>query len=103
MPWRAILLVKVYKDLVKLSIKDRSRIESAIGFLEKYGPFIKPPLCKKIKANLFELRIRGQDSYRIFYTFVKGNYYLVHLFKKKSQKIPPREIKVALDRVKQII
>jgi len=60
-------------------------------------------LSKKIKRNLYEIRIKGQDSYRIFYTKIKSIYYLVHMFKKKTQKIPKKEIKVALDRIKHII
>lgn len=103
MPWKVFLLPKVGKYLLKQSLKESTRVELAIQLLENYGPFVKPPYTKKIKENLFELRIKGQNSYRIFYTHTKGNYYLVHIFKKKSQKIPQKEIKTALDRIKQII
>lgn len=29
-----------------------------------------------------------------------GEYYLLHAFKKKSQKTPPKELKVAMNRMK---
>jgi len=103
MPWKVCYLPKVHKYLSKLSNKNRSKIKAAIEHLEQHGPLISPALSKKIKKDLFELRIKGQDSYRIFYTKIKSIYYLVHIFKKKSQKIPQKEIKTALDRVKQII
>ncbi len=103
MPWKVYYLSKVYQYLQKLPSQDRSRIKTAIEFLEKFGPLIKPPLSKKIKRNLYELRIKGQDSYRVFYTKIKSIYYLVHIFKKKSQKTPKKEIKTALDRIRQII
>lgn len=103
MPWRVRYLPIVYKYLQKLSVKDRSKTKAAIEFLEQFGPLVRPPLSKKIKKNLFELRIKGLNSYRIFYTKIKSIYYLVHIFKKKTQKIPSKEIKTALDRIKYII
>jgi phage-related protein len=103
MPWNVYLLPKAKKYLLKQSLRDRARIELTIQMLKSYGPFIKPPFNKKIQVNLFELRIKGQNSFRIFYSNIKGNYYLVHIFKKKSQKIPQKEIKTALDRIKHII
>ena len=40
---------------------------------------------------------------RIFYTIANNEYYLLHAFKKKSQKTPAKELKVALDRMKEIV
>jgi phage-related protein len=103
MPWKIVYFPKVIKFINKLSDKDRSRIKIAIGFLEKYGSGLREPFSKKIDRNLFELRIRGQDAFRIFYSIFYNTYYLVHIFKKKSQKIPRKEIKRALDMIKQLI
>lgn len=69
----------------------------------EYGPFLKPPDIKKIQNKLYELRIPGKTAIRIFYTVVQGEYYLLHAFKKKSQKTPTRELKVAIDRAREII
>jgi len=52
---------------------------------------------------LYELRISGRVEIRILYTVKNGEYYLLHAFKKKTQKTPSREIKTALDRIKEII
>ena len=54
-------------------------------------------------TKLYELRIQGENSIRIFYCFQKGKFYLLHIFRKKTQKLPKKEIKTALDRLKQII
>lgn len=40
---------------------------------------------------------------RIFYSYQQGKFYLLHIFSKKTQKLPKKEIKTALDRLKQII
>lgn len=83
--------------------QDRStqtRIAHSIRLLIDYGPFLKPPDIKKLQDKLYELRITGKISIRIFYSIINGKYYLLHAFKKKTQKIPARELKVALDRMK---
>lgn len=81
----------------------QTKIAHSIRLLVDYGPFLKPPDIKKLQDKLYELRIPGKTEIRIFYTIVSSEYYLLHAFKKKSQKIPTREIKVAIDRMKEII
>jgi len=71
--------------------------------LENNGPFLKPPYTKKLQANLYELRISGKIAVRILYTIVNNEFYLIHAFKKKKQKTPAKELKTAIDRLKQII
>lgn len=75
----------------------------SIRLLEKFGPFIKPPYAKKIQGRLCELRVVGKDSIRIFYMQQKDTYYLLHAFKKNTQKTPQKEITLALDRLHTVI
>lgn len=79
-----------------------AKILRFIELLENNGPFLKPPYIKKLQDNLYELRITGKTEIRIFYTLSKNKYYLLHAFKKKSQKMPSKELKTALDRLKEI-
>lgn len=79
-----------------------SKILRSIELIKKHGPFLKPPYAKKIQQNLYELRIQGKEAIRIFYTKTEYTYILLHVFKKKSQKIPDRELKTAVDRLKEI-
>lgn len=81
----------------------QTKIARAIRLLIDYGPFLKPPDIKKLQDKLYELRIPGKMAIRIFYTIASGEYYLLHAFKKKSQKLPKKEIKLAVDRIKEII
>src|SRR3989344_3965770 len=80
-----------------------AKINLSIRLLIDYGPFLKPPDIKKLQNKLYELRIQGKSSVRIFYTIIKGEYYLLHAFIKKSQKTPPKELKVALDRMRKLV
>ena len=84
-------------------ISTRAKIARSIRSLADHGPFLKPPYIKKIQSNLYELRISGNVAVRIFYTVSKNEYYLLHSFKKKSQKTPTKELRVALDRMKETI
>jgi len=86
----------------KLEKKTYTRVLRSITLLENFGPFVKMPYSKKIVPGLFELRIKGAESIRILYTQLGQVYYLVHAFKKKTDKIPTREIKTALDRTEEL-
>lgn len=109
MPWKVYyfqtksgrLPVKEFVDMQ--NIKARARIKGAIKVLGENGPFLKPPYIKKLQAGLYELRIKGRVAIRIFYSPKNATYYLLHAFKKKSQKTPARELKTALDRMKEMI
>lgn len=93
---------------VRVFIKEQdkdtyAKILSYILLLKTHGPFVKPPYAKKLQDKLYELRISGKVAIRIFYTIFGNEYYLLHAFKKKSQKTPERELKIAIDRMKKII
>ena len=80
-----------------------AKVLQSIRLLANSGPFLKPPYIKKLQNKLYELRISGKIAIRIFYTIVNNEYYLLHAFKKKSQRAPSKELKVALDRMKEIV
>jgi len=79
------------------------KILLSIKLLKDNGPFLKPPYIKKLQDKLYELRISEKTTIRIFYTVHNNEYHLLHAFKKKSQKIPLRELKLAIDRMNEII
>ena len=70
------------------------------------NPFALRTLSKKIVAvdNLFELRINGKNAIvRLFYCYRKNRIIIIlHGFVKKTQKIPRRELKIAIDRKKEL-
>lgn len=77
-----------------------AKIIHTIDLLEKYGPFLGMPHAKKLTSELYELRIRGKQEVRIIYSFVNEKIFLLHAFKKQTQKTPRREIEKSLSRLK---
>ena len=77
-----------------------AKVLRIIDLLEKFGQKLGLPHTKKISTHLFELRISGKQEIRIFYSFHKSQILLLHGFIKKSQKIPQKEIKIALQKLK---
>lgn len=73
-----------------------------IDLLEKFGQFLSMPHSKKLMPDIYELRIRGKEEIRILYSFQKRNIFLLHIFKKKSQKAPAKELNTALLRFKSL-
>ena len=80
-----------------------AKILLSIKLLQDNGPFLKPPYIKKLQNKLYELRISGKIAIRIFYTLHNNEYYLLHAFKKKTDKIPKRELDLAKKRYEAIL
>lgn len=91
-------LEKFIQSLEKSTIAKTLR---TIDLLERFGYNLKLPHSKKVAKNLFELRINGQQEIRVFYIFHNSRIILLRGFIKKSQKIPPKEIQLALDFAKR--
>lgn len=90
---------KVVKKFVKsLEGKAIGKIAQILDLLKIHGPFLGMPYSKKLTKDINELRIRGKEEVRILYAFSKNNIYLLHAFKKKTQKTPKKEIKIAKKR-----
>ena len=81
----------------------RAKAVQLIKMLIDNGPLLKTPYIKKLQDKLYELRGSGSVAIRIFYTVHNSEYHLLHAFKKKSQKTPKRELKIAVDRMKELI
>lgn len=73
-----------------------ARILRTIDLLERFGNQLGMPHSKKVEEHIFELRIRGSQEVRIFYTFYRGSAILLHGFVKKTQKIPHKELVIAM-------
>ena len=89
----------VKKFIDKQSSRAKGKYIGMIDFLAEYGPFLTSKYTKKIRKNLYELRITGKEQVRIFYTVQRRDIILLHAFKKKTQKTPAKEIKTALSRL----
>lgn len=87
----------VFDFIQSLNPKAKGKISNSLDLLEEFGIKLKLPHVKKLAGtNLWELRILGNDSIRIFYITISGKgLLLLHGFKKKKQKTDRKEIKIA--------
>ena len=69
-----------------------------------HGSNLGLPDTKSLNDGLFELRLKNKEGIgRVFYcTKVGKNIVMLHSFVKKSQKIPKKEIDIALKRLKEV-
>lgn len=88
--------------LDKLDDSTAAKVFRTLDLLSAYGPKLGMPHSKKVSRQLYELRIRGQIEIRIFYAFQQKSVILLHIFQKKTQKIPPRELDTAEERFGQL-
>lgn len=76
----------------------RARIDRFYDLFEIYGMFVPARYLKKIAKNVWELR---PGDIRLFLT-IKGNKGLVvHGIRKKTQKVPKRDLNLAIKRIKE--
>jgi phage-related protein len=93
----------IEKFIKSLDKKARLKVSRTLDLLEEFGLEGAYPHVKKLTGtSLWELRILGGDSIRILYITVAGRIFLLlHGFKKKKQKTPSRELKVAEERLRE--
>jgi phage-related protein len=90
---------EIEKFTQALQAEARAKVARTIELLETFGHTLTFPHSKKVTKDLFELKIKGRQEIRIFYTFDKNSAYLLHDFVKKQQKIPQKELKQALKKL----
>ena len=66
---------------------------------------VREPYVKHLEGKLWEMRMRGRDGIaRAAYVTAAGRrVVVVHVFIKKTEKTPRREIEVALRRAKEVL
>lgn len=86
-----------------LDEKAQLKVSKTLDLMEEFGLEGASPHVKKLTGTLlWELRIVGSDSIRILYITITGKtFLLLHGFKKKSQKTPPKEIATAKKRLNE--
>lgn len=93
----------VEKFIKSLDEKAQLKVSRTFDHLEEFGIEGAYPHVKKLTGTpLWEIRILGADSIRIFYVTISGKVFLLlHGFKKKSQKTPNKEIIIARNRLNE--
>jgi len=88
-----------------LPVDIRARFARVKELIESHGlERVGEPHVKHLEGKLWEMRMKGRDGIaRSLYVTAKGKRVVVlRSFVKKSQKTPRREIRLALDRAKEL-
>lgn len=106
MPWSVHLLSRIVSaELEALPEDMRARFVRIVELIEQHGlEKLREPLVKHLDKELWEIRISGRDGIsRALYVTASGmRVVVVRVFVKKTQKTPPREIRLARQRAKEI-
>lgn len=85
--------------LEKVDAKTLDKIQRSIDMLIQYGPHTPYPFSKRLTEKISELRSSGKNSLRILYGRIGDTYILLHVFKKKTNKLPTQEYRLAEKRL----
>ncbi|MBI4130053.1 type II toxin-antitoxin system RelE/ParE family toxin [Candidatus Roizmanbacteria bacterium] len=87
--------------ILSLELKAQAKVRNSINLLKSFGISVGSSHIKKLTGTqLWELRILGADSIRILYIAITGKtFLLLHGFKKKKDKTPSKEIRIAAERL----
>ena len=86
----------------KQQLSARTKMLHLFELLEVYGSQLGMPHAKQLGSGIYELRVRGKEEIRVFYGFKQKTIYLLHAFKKQTQKTPRKELETALNRLTEI-
>lgn len=113
MTWTAHYYNAEVKTLVTASKEDGGLLDAghkadhlrALTALRDQGPTgIPAKLSRSLGDGLYEFRLNGRDGIaRVFYCFLKGQrLWYLHAIIKKTQKTPPKDLKLAQERMKEV-
>lgn len=89
------------REMRKFSLTVQEEFGKLFAYLREYGR-LEFPEAKKLSKNLFEIRIILSGTYRGFYGYAGEKYIVIlHVFRKKTQKTPLKNLRVAERRLKE--
>ena len=105
MAWTISFHETAKAEAAALSLDFRARLERLTGLIRDHGLDRLPPkAATHMTSDPWELRIKGKDGIARAFYVTRANHRLVivRVFVKKTQKTPPREIKLALKRAEEV-
>ena len=95
----------IQEYLEKIPEKDKIKIIDYINKLSIHAEFRREPYSRHLDGKLRELKIDfSKNRHRVIYFFNVGKFIiLLHVFTKKSQKIPKKEISKAKNYMQEFL
>ena len=95
--------VKASMDAFPLDI--RARFQRIVELIQAHGlEHVREPYVKHLEGPLWEMRMKGRGGIAraVYVTAVGKRVVVVHVFEKRTQKTPRREIITALKRAQEV-
>ena len=105
MPWTVAFHEAAVAEFEALPDDLQAKLNRVRDLIIEHGLERLPPkLLKHIDGKLWEFRLTGRDAIaRAFYVTRTGQrIVVVHVFVKKTQKTPPRTVKLAQQRAEEV-
>lgn len=105
MKWRVEVVEDAAAALAELPVDIRAKFVRIVQMIEGYGlERVHEPYVKHLEGPLWEMRMKGKDGIaRAAYVTASGRrVVVVHVFVKKTQKTPRREIDYALKKAREV-
>ncbi len=91
----------VLDDLQRLTHEEQQKIFAYVSLLQERGEELRRPMADYVGNKLYELRPK---SHRALYFFMLKDYaVIVHLFRKKTGRLPDAEKRIALSRMGEFL
>lgn len=96
--------IEVQRQIAALPSSLRARYIAVSARMLMYGPHLGEPHTKALGNGLFELRLKASDGIaRALYCLeVEQRIVVLHVFIKKSTKLPLKDIRLAASRMKEV-
>ena len=88
-----------------LPLDIRACFQRIVELIQSHGlERVREPYVKHLEGALWEMRLKGRSGIAraVYVTAVGRRIVVVHVFAKKTQKTPRREIEMALKRAKEV-
>ena len=94
----------VKEDSRALPILIKAKFEAIMDKMIEQGPDLGLPFTKAMGKGLFEIRAKAQEGIArgIFCTISGNTIVILHVFLKKTQATPKKELDLAIKRMKEV-
>ena len=90
----------VEEAMRELTEKEEMKVRAYIRILKEYGHTLRRPIADYLEEGIYELR---PQAHRVFYFFfLRESAVLVHMTRKRTDKIPISDINICLKRKKEV-
>ncbi|MEC7816027.1 MAG: type II toxin-antitoxin system RelE/ParE family toxin [Pseudomonadota bacterium] len=104
MDWEIEFYGKVDEELAAMPPKIQARMIRLMELMEKHGANLGEPHTKPLGGDLFEIRAKAKEGIgRGIFCYMHGQRIIIlHVFVKKDQKIPKKDLTLARERLKEV-